>query len=194
MEATLASAPLTTRLDRVLARTILPLIPRWVKPNHLTVIRLALTPWVVWALAREISWRNLALFLITAFTDALDGTLARVRHQVTEWGKLYDPLADKLLIGSVLVVLVTKMLPPLIAAAVIGLEAIIVTAAVREKRRGRSIQANAWGKGKMLFEVGGVTLLLLSVLLATPLLYQAALAAFVLALITGAVSLATYSV
>src|SRR5660398_237037 len=73
-------------------------------PAHaVTVVRICLVPLVVEALLVDTSggWRLVA----AALSDRLDGYLARRMDQVTDWGKLVDPIADKLLIGGTLVTL-----------------------------------------------------------------------------------------
>ncbi len=85
--------------DIFLKKTILRLIPKTIKPNHITLLRFFLTPIVIGAIIKEKNILALFLFLITAFTDAIDGAMARTRNQITQWGKIYDPLADKFLIG-----------------------------------------------------------------------------------------------
>jgi CDP-diacylglycerol--glycerol-3-phosphate 3-phosphatidyltransferase len=77
--------------------------------NLITLLRIALVPFVVWVVFAEpdrgSAWRWLAvlLFVISAATDGVDGAVARKRGEVTNLGKLLDPIADKLLIGGVLV-------------------------------------------------------------------------------------------
>ena len=90
--------------DKIMAVTFLPLIPRWVTPNAITIARFVLTPLVVFLILIENYNIGIPLFIATAFTDVLDGSLARVRKKVTKWGTLHDPVADKLLIGSSLAV------------------------------------------------------------------------------------------
>jgi CDP-diacylglycerol--glycerol-3-phosphate 3-phosphatidyltransferase len=78
--------------------------------NGITVLRIALVPLVVAALLADDGsggWRWVAAgcFALAAGTDRLDGYLARRMDQVTDWGKLMDPIADKALVGATLVVL-----------------------------------------------------------------------------------------
>ncbi|MDO8435700.1 MAG: CDP-alcohol phosphatidyltransferase family protein, partial [bacterium] len=80
--------------DKLLARTILHLFPYSVRPNHVTAFRLIATPFVVWVLASENYVWGIPFFLLVAFTDAIDGAMARTRDQITDVGKLFDPLAD----------------------------------------------------------------------------------------------------
>ncbi len=79
--------------------------------NVLTVVRILLVPFFIWFFlvddARGGLWRWLAVavFVVAIYTDKLDGDLARSRGLITDFGKIADPIADKLLIGSALVVL-----------------------------------------------------------------------------------------
>jgi CDP-diacylglycerol--glycerol-3-phosphate 3-phosphatidyltransferase/cardiolipin synthase len=83
----------------------------WNLANVLTVLRIALVPFFAWALLADgghtTSGRLIAtaLFVVAAATDRLDGWLARRSGQVTDLGKLLDPIADKVLIGTALVLL-----------------------------------------------------------------------------------------
>src|ERR671934_1780175 len=80
-------------------------------PNLLTVLRILLVPVVVVALLAETpNGDTLAavVFAVAAFTDGLDGYIARSRDSVTTFGKLMDPIADKLLIIAPLVLLVSS--------------------------------------------------------------------------------------
>jgi CDP-diacylglycerol--glycerol-3-phosphate 3-phosphatidyltransferase len=77
--------------------------------NLITLSRIALIPFVLWVLFAEpdrgSAWRWLAvlLFVLSAATDGVDGAVARRRGEVTNLGKILDPIADKLLIGGTLV-------------------------------------------------------------------------------------------
>src|SRR5262245_56464898 len=97
--------------DRLLAATILRIVPESVTPNQITVARFLLTPFVILTLALGRYSFGVPFFLFAAFTDLLDGALARTRSQVTDWGTLWDPIADKLLIGSAIVVLIFREFP-----------------------------------------------------------------------------------
>ncbi len=83
----------------------------WNLANVLTVLRIALVPFFAWALlvdgGHSTTGRLVAtgLFAVAALTDRLDGWLARRSGQVTDLGKLLDPIADKVLIGTALVLL-----------------------------------------------------------------------------------------
>ena len=79
--------------------------------NLITLARIVLVPFVLWVVFaepdRQSAWRWLAVlfFVLSAATDGVDGAIARKRGEVTNLGKILDPIADKLLIGGVLVAL-----------------------------------------------------------------------------------------
>jgi CDP-diacylglycerol--glycerol-3-phosphate 3-phosphatidyltransferase/cardiolipin synthase len=83
----------------------------WNLANVLTVARIVLVPFFAWALLAEgghtVTGRLLAtaIFVLAALTDRLDGWLARRSGNITDLGKLLDPIADKLLVGTALVLL-----------------------------------------------------------------------------------------
>jgi CDP-diacylglycerol--glycerol-3-phosphate 3-phosphatidyltransferase len=83
----------------------------WNPANVLTVLRIALVPFFAWALLADGGHTTTgrliatALFVVAAATDRLDGWLARRSGQVTDLGKMLDPIADKVLIGTALVLL-----------------------------------------------------------------------------------------
>jgi CDP-diacylglycerol--glycerol-3-phosphate 3-phosphatidyltransferase/cardiolipin synthase len=83
----------------------------WNLPNILTMLRIVLVPFFVWFLLADNSqhgiwrWAAVLAFAVAIYTDKLDGDIARSRDLVTNFGKIADPIADKLLIGSALVLL-----------------------------------------------------------------------------------------
>lgn len=87
----------------------------WNLPNVLTMLRIALVPFFVWFLIADAPglnseagpwrWAAVAAFAVAIYTDKLDGDIARSRNLVTDFGKIADPIADKLLTGSALVML-----------------------------------------------------------------------------------------
>ncbi|MDQ3713437.1 MAG: CDP-alcohol phosphatidyltransferase family protein, partial [Acidobacteriota bacterium] len=90
-------------------------------PNYLSLARIILVPLLVVILLTPLAedWFGIssyalaiAIFLAASITDILDGHLARRRNQVSNLGKLLDPIADKLLISAALIVLVEKHLAP----------------------------------------------------------------------------------
>jgi CDP-diacylglycerol--glycerol-3-phosphate 3-phosphatidyltransferase/cardiolipin synthase len=87
----------------------------WNLPNILTMLRIALVPFFVWFLIADAPelrsesglwrWAAVLAFAVAIYTDKLDGDIARSRGLITDFGKIADPIADKLLIGSALVML-----------------------------------------------------------------------------------------
>jgi CDP-diacylglycerol--glycerol-3-phosphate 3-phosphatidyltransferase len=146
------------------------------------------------ALAGKVCWRR-RVVLLTSFTDALDGAMARTRNQVTSFGKMFDPLADKILISTVVYILVLKYIDPYAAWTIIILEAIIIAAAIFKRTNGdRNMQANIWGKIKMNLQVLGVVILLISILFNVELLHPVSQGTFYLAIAFAILSLFTYSI
>ena len=180
--------------DRLLAKTFLKLFPKSVLPNHITVFRFMATPVVVILMLYEQYYIGLIAFLLVAFTDALDGAMARTRNQITEWGKVYDPLADKILIGSMVFIIVLRYIDFWTAIIIIGLEFIIILTAWLRMKKGIKIQANLWGKIKMNLQVAGVVILLLSIVFNWAALLPFASGVLYLAIAFAIVSLLTYGI
>ena len=117
---------------------------------------------------------GIPVFIIVALTDALDGSMARLRNQVTAWGTLFDPLADKLLVGGVLFILILRYIDIYISGAIIILELAVIVGAWLKTRKGIVLSAGRWGKIKMLLQVIGVSLLMFAVFLRIPTLHLVA--------------------
>lgn len=95
--------------------------------NLISLLRLVLTIPIVWALLTQQTALAFGLCVIAAFSDWLDGAVARATQTVSEWGKVLDPIADKVLVGSVVIVLlVSHLLPIWFVCAVLGRDAVIV--------------------------------------------------------------------
>ena len=180
--------------DRILAKTFLKLFPKKVEPNHITVFRFLATPIVAILMFYGHYSIGLISFLIVAFTDVLDGSMARVRSQITDWGKVYDPLADKILIGSMVFIIVLRYIDFWPAIIIISLESIIILVAFIRKERGIEIQANIWGKVKMFLEVVCVVILLLSIIFDWAALLPIASGTLYLAAAFAIVSLLSYGI
>ncbi len=177
-----------------MVKVILWLIPTWVRPNHVTVLRLLLTPFVLYFLWYERWSIVLPLFLFTAFTDAVDGSLARTRQQITLWGTIADPVADKLLIGSVMVLFVAREVNPAFAVIIVCIEILIALTAVYRRAHGKIVSANDYGKIKMVLQVIGVTFLLLARFMHFELAVPFAMGTLTIAIVFGIVSLVTYGI
>ncbi len=158
-----------TLTDKILSKSFLLLVPKWLKPNAFTWFRFISIPFVIWLLLYKHLSYGFALFIISAFSDAIDGSLARTRNQVTEWGKTFDPLADKLLIGSATLILVSKYINIYLAATIVIVELFLIGGAYyRLKVLGVPIQAEMSGKVKMVLQSVGLGSLLVSVIFNLP--------------------------
>lgn len=180
--------------DYILNATVLKLIPRSVKPNHVTVFRFIATPFVVVLIALQHYAWGIPVFIFVAFTDAIDGAMARMRGQITRWGTIYDPIADKLLVGSLIVVVVFKEINIFVGIALLVLEAVFIATGAYRLHKGIVTPANIWGKIKMLLQVIGLTLLLVAGASHMDTFLHISIGSFVLAMIFALVSLVTYGV
>lgn len=168
--------------DKIMARTFLKLIPKRITPNQITTLRIIGTPVVLWLISLGQLRSGIILFLLVAFTDALDGSLARTRDQITKWGMLFDPLADKLLIGGVVLLIVFANFPLWLGATILGLEILFILLALLAKLKFHTVKAaNRWGKIKMISQVLAVFFTLIALAFNTPYFLTAAFWIFGLA-------------
>ncbi|MDD4332826.1 MAG: CDP-alcohol phosphatidyltransferase family protein [Patescibacteria group bacterium] len=180
--------------DKILAKTALKLFPKSITPNHITVFRFLASPIVGILMLCDSFVVGLVAFLLVAFSDALDGSMARTRNQITNWGKIYDPLADKILIACAIFTIVLRYVDLWTSLIIIILETIIVLVAWRRKERGGKVEANIWGKIKMCLQVLGVTILLISIVFDWAGLLPFASGTLYLAIAFAIVSLLSYGI
>ena len=115
------------------------------------------------------------MFLVVAFTDALDGSLARTRGQITKFGMMFDPLADKLLVGSMVIILVFEYFNVWLGLAILGIEILFMALALVSSYHFKTVRmANIWGKIKMISQVSAVSLTLLAIFFSSPILFNVA--------------------
>lgn len=125
-------------------------------PNKLTAGRIVCTVFMIAFLRLEgtaFAWLGFAMFGAAALTDWFDGRIARSRNLVTNLGKFMDPLADKILNYSVMVLLVPEGLIPPVALVIILFREFLVSG-IRQSgaEQGVVIAANIWGKIKTFFQ------------------------------------------
>ncbi len=134
-------------------------------PNKLTMLRMALIPFFVLAFyvpGRYAYWLAAILFVGAFVTDMLDGRIARSRHLVTDFGKLMDPIADKLLTAAALVMLSAKgSLSPVVTIIIISREFIVSGLRLVVADKGVVVPANWLGKAKTVLQFVMLLLLLL---------------------------------
>ena len=137
-------------------------------PNKLTIIRIILVPIMVIIpflniqgelLNIPISWLILdAIFIIASITDKLDGSIARKRNLVTNFGKFLDPIADKILVLAAMVMLVEmNKLPAWIPIIVLFREFLVSGYRLLEvENSGKVVAASMWGKLKTVTQMIGL--------------------------------------
>ncbi len=127
-------------------------------PNRLTLFRVILVPFFVICLLADFGRAGdiaaLILFCAASITDFADGRISRSRHLVTNFGKLMDPLADKLLVGSAAICLVEMgRIPAWVVVILIGREFVISGFRLVAVEEGVVIAAGYWGKFKTTFQM-----------------------------------------
>jgi len=134
-------------------------------PNFITFTRILLIPVFVVLFVTPTEDRSLSaaiVFVVAAVTDLLDGYLARRNGQVTTLGKLLDPIADKLLVLSALILLVNvDRVSALIAILIIAREVTVTGIRAIAAGEGMVIAAETTGKYKMALQVVAIVLLIL---------------------------------
>ena len=192
---TYLSAPEVHPHDQLMARTVLRLFPPTITPNQITLFRILATPAVFLLVLYGHFKIGVASFLLVAFTDAIDGSMARTRHQITKFGMLFDPMADKLLIGSMILLLVFQNFDLWLGVALLGVEIVFIVLALVAKIKFKTVRAaNRWGKIKMLLQVIAVCLTMLALVFNVPLLLTMAAGLFGLAIGFAVVSLFAHGV
>jgi CDP-diacylglycerol--glycerol-3-phosphate 3-phosphatidyltransferase len=142
-------------------------------PNALTLSRIFFVPLLVVVLLTNFDGRNIlgiptevvgaAIFGLASITDWLDGYLARRRKQITMFGQVIDPLADKLLTCAALISLLKMdLVIPWMAMLIIGREFAVTTLRSVAYARGVAIPASPMGKIKMVAEVVAILALILA--------------------------------
>ena len=149
-----------TPFDRFFAATILPFLPKSVSPNRITIFRFISIPIIIGLLLWGYNLAGTILFVISALSDAVDGALARTQHRITKWGIIADPMADKLLIGCVALLVVWKNLGWPLTLVLCSIE-LILAASAYFRFTGKLTPAKTVGKLKMILQCVGVGFVLL---------------------------------
>lgn len=133
-------------------------------PNSLSLLRIFLVPILVVILLTRFEGKELwgvAVFLLAALTDFLDGYVARRHGQVTTLGQMLDPVADKLLVSAAFISLVQEGLAPAeMVVIIIGREFAVMGLRSVAAARQMIIPASIWGKYKMISQVAAIVLLI----------------------------------
>ncbi|GIV45909.1 MAG: CDP-diacylglycerol--glycerol-3-phosphate 3-phosphatidyltransferase [Ignavibacterium sp.] len=126
-------------------------------PNQLTVLRIILTPvFLYFFLSNDPLFIqiSLAIYFIAALTDWYDGWLARKFNYITEWGKFWDPLADKILTSVVFIgFVIVKLLPLWMVLLIIFRDLSVTLLRVYADSRGYSFRTTYYAKWKTMLQM-----------------------------------------
>lgn len=133
-------------------------------PNKLTLLRVIMVPIFMWAITAGYYVAAVVIFILASLTDQLDGHLARKNNQVTTFGKLMDPLADKILTISALVCLLSigaDFINSWVVMIIIARELIVT--GIRQLAMGENtvIAASSWGKAKTVSQMAALIAVML---------------------------------
>jgi len=136
----------------------------WNLPNSLTLFRIFLVPFLVVVLLTKFSdWVGLAIFLVAAITDYLDGFFARRMNKTTRLGALLDPIADKLLMSAAFISLVELGIARAwMVVIIIGREFAVSGLRSIAAQNGVTIAASPLGKTKTFAQVVAISLLIVA--------------------------------
>lgn len=132
-------------------------------PNKLTIVRVIMVPFFVAAfLIDSVSdWVALALFVAAGLTDTLDGMIARKYNMVTNFGKLMDPLADKLMVMAALVCFTyAGIVHPGVTIVILAREFLVTGLRALATTNGKVIAADILGKLKTVSQDVGIIVIL----------------------------------
>ncbi|MEG2295444.1 MAG: CDP-diacylglycerol--glycerol-3-phosphate 3-phosphatidyltransferase [Oscillospiraceae bacterium] len=135
-------------------------------PNQLTLVRILLIPFFIMILLMpSIPFHYLIaliIFILASFTDFLDGYLARKHSLITDFGKLMDPLADKLLVTAALICFVELGLVSSVAVIIIiSREFLVTSIRLIAAGKGNVLAADKWGKYKTVLQMVTIIVILL---------------------------------
>ena len=140
-------------------------------PNKLTVFRIMLVPIIVFSLC-SYNWKYnflcaFIVFLLASYTDQLDGYIARKNNLITDFGKIMDPLADKILVSSVFICFTGMNLVPSIATVLIVCREFIVTSVrfLILEHENKVVAANIFGKLKTVSQIVAIIFVFLNQIL-----------------------------
>ena len=131
----------------------------WTIPNILTMIRLILVPVFVVLFFKGYRMASLAVFCAASLTDMLDGYLARKLNQITDFGKLFDPLADKLMVISAMICQAIAGVFPWSAIIIVGVKGLVmVLGGLFLLNKDVVVYSNLAGKAAQVFFIASLIL------------------------------------
>ena len=182
-------------VDNFWERVLFKFIPEKIVPNHFTIIRFALIPFILFFLALENFGWAIGLFFISALTDSIDGALARKRKQVSQYGIMLDPMADKLLI--ILSALFLGFYYPYyqLLTVVVAIDVFILIESMVLMFANGDIKvppANWSGKSKMVFQVLSFLAVIYYLITGSSFVLQFSIILINITIFTGLLSLISY--
>ena len=134
--------------------------------NKITILRILLVPLFMVLLLADFPYSNVLaamVFIVAASTDSVDGYIARKRNEATIFWKFIDPLADKILVTSALIILVEMgKLSSVIAIIIITREFVITGFRMLAASEGVIIAASGWGKLKTILQIIAIVAIILN--------------------------------
>jgi CDP-diacylglycerol---glycerol-3-phosphate 3-phosphatidyltransferase len=138
-------------------------------PNKLTILRIVLTfVFMGFLYTKGVAAKTCALatFLAASLTDALDGYLAKKYNQVTDFGRLMDPIADKILVLAALLAFVERgVVPAWMVVLIIFREVTVTGLRLLALSKGKVLQAETGGKHKTIWQLSAIIVILLFIIL-----------------------------
>ena len=136
----------------------------WTVPNILTMLRIIMVPVMVLVFQRYGAAASLIVFAAASVTDVLDGYIARKFNQISDLGKLLDPLADKLMTMAMLIMLALRRYIAVWVPVAVGIKelGLVIGAGALLKGRSVVVMANEFGKAATASFFAGIVLVALS--------------------------------
>ncbi|MCQ2554379.1 MAG: CDP-diacylglycerol--glycerol-3-phosphate 3-phosphatidyltransferase [Clostridia bacterium] len=131
-------------------------------PNKLTMLRILLIPVYIWAFLTDRFMIAMAVFIIASVTDTFDGMIARKYNLVTNFGKIMDPLADKILVYTAFVLMVPNPVKGWMMVVILAREFTVSGIRTIAAANGIVIAAGMSGKLKTVFQMFAVPFILVS--------------------------------
>ncbi len=135
-------------------------------PNMVSYFRMLLIPVFIYFLAVKMWVYALAVFMLASFTDFLDGWLARILKQESEFGRFIDPIADKVLVISSLVAIIVldpyfDFLDSWMIIIIVGRDVMITIMRLLAIKRGRPLRTSRFGKFKTAFQMLSIVIIIM---------------------------------
>ncbi len=131
-------------------------------PNKLTLARIIAVPIFVVLYVKGLIWPALIIYVLASFTDMLDGKIARSRNLVTNFGKIMDPLADKVLVYSAFCLFIERgIMPAWMLMIILAREFIVAGVRTVAASGGKVIAAAMSGKIKTVLQMIAVPLMII---------------------------------